>query len=159
LLPGERISLLAGWPDKRYESLSDTRKKAIDGIGFGFAETALLPDNEEAAILLWGSSPRLSSEQSYESAALSCLTNGVADTTRLSPEQRARFRFPHENTRDMYNHYAKHLRDLANDAHATIIKSLVEEPFFDPVSVETVHKDLYRLLKTNYEEGLCFCFR
>jgi hypothetical protein len=152
LLPAEKISLLAGWPDKRYESLSNARKTAIDGIGFGFAEIALLPDNEEAAILLWGSSPRLSNEQSYESAALSCLTNGVSDTTKQSAEERAEFKFPHESTRDMYNHYAKHLRDLANDAHATIIKSLVEEPFFDAVSVETIHKDLYSLLETNYEE-------
>jgi hypothetical protein len=73
----------------------------------------------------------------------------------MSPSERAAFAVPHKNPQDTYNHYAKHLRDLANDSDALLIKSVIEEPYFDSVSIEgAARESLHAILKRDYERNI-----
>jgi hypothetical protein len=70
----------------------------------------------------------------------------------MSPAERAAFNVPHVTGQDTYNHYASFMRALANDAQVVLIKSVIEEPYFDPVSVEAAARDsLHAILKRDYE--------
>ena len=104
-------------------------------------------------VLLWGGwRTRFSDHPGFEDAAVSLMKEGMNNFTRLSPTERAAYTVPHRCSQDVYNHYAKNLRDLGNDAQATIVKSLVEEPFFDAVSVESAVRDtLGGILQKGYE--------
>ncbi|NEI24083.1 hypothetical protein GUK30_32575 [Rhizobium leguminosarum] len=141
-----------GWPDERYDNLSKVRQEAVDGIADGFAEPALLNDSDEAGVLLWGRYARETSETRFERTAASCLRKGIEKIETMSSDQRSLYRVPHEDDQDVYNHYAKNFRDLANDARTFLFKSVIEEPYFDTVSVEMAVKDtLHLLLNQSYE--------
>ncbi|ANL87136.1 hypothetical protein [Rhizobium phaseoli] len=141
-----------GWPDERYDNLSEIRKAAVDGVANGFAEAALLKDSDEAGVLLWGRYARETSETRFERTAASCLRRGIEKIETMSPNLRYLYRVPHEDNQDVYNHYAKNFRDLANDARTFLFKSAIEEPYFDTVSVKTAARDtLHLLLNQTYE--------
>ena len=152
--PGAEVRLLVtGWPDEQYEKLSDRGRVAIDGVAHGFGECALMSDNDELSILLFGQAARSSSGPRFDNAVKSAMEAGLTALKSLTSTERSFYAIPHESNRDIYNHYANHLRDLGNSANAQIVKSLVEEAWFDPVSVEQVARDtLYLTLKRDYEK-------
>jgi hypothetical protein len=151
-----RVPLMSGgWPDKNYERLSQAQKDAVDGIAHAFSESALMPENHERSVLLWGGSARWASDDTYEKAATSLLEQGIRSIETLTPAERIAFKRPHEGIKDSYNDYANNIRTLANGARVQVVKSLVEEPFFDPVSIDISARDtLYLLLKKDYESGV-----
>ncbi|AZO29769.1 hypothetical protein [Mesorhizobium sp. M1B.F.Ca.ET.045.04.1.1] len=143
----------SGWPDERYDNLSKVRQAALDGVADGFAEPALLNDSDEAGVLLWGRHARETGETRFERTAVSCLRKGIEKIESMSSDQRSLYRVPHEDDQDVYNHYAKNFRDLANDARTLLFKSVIEEPYFDTVSVEMAAKNTLHLLLNQSFEG------
>jgi hypothetical protein len=150
------IKVMSGWwPDANYDALSDVSQKAINGIAHGFSEAALGRDNNELSVLLWGTFLREESNTTYEATAEQWLQKGVARIAAVPTQERVSYSVPHVTNLDVYNHYASHLRILANDNRATIVKSLVEQPYFDSVSVEMAAKDtLQLLLRTAFEKSV-----
>ncbi|ANL74245.1 hypothetical protein AMC83_PA00018 (plasmid) [Rhizobium phaseoli] len=136
----------AGWPDERYDNLSEVRQAALDGVAMGFAEPALGYDSDEAGVLLWGRHARETRETRFERTAVSCLRKGIEKIETMSSDQRS------QDDQDVYNRYAENFRDLANDARTLLFKSVIEEPYFDTVSVEMAAKNtLHLLLNQTYE--------
>lgn len=146
---------LGGWPDRNYEALSAEARAAVDGIAHGFAEPALMPEDKEASVLLWGPQLRMRSDPTFEHAAALRLHKGVTDLERLPPDERSAYAVPHASNQDIYNHYATNVRALANATHATVAKSLIEEPYFDSISLETAAREtLHGLLKTAFHQNI-----
>lgn len=144
-----------GWPDRNYEALSAVARAAVDGIAHGFAEPALMPEDKEASVLLWGPQLRTRSDPSFEHAAARRLHKGVTDLEKLPPDRRAAFAVPHVTNQDIYNDYAANVRALANATHAIVAKSLIEEPYFDSISLETAAREtLHSLLKTAFQQNV-----
>jgi hypothetical protein len=150
------VALMSGgWPDEHFDSLSDIRKRAVNGIAHGFSEAALTDNDDQLQILIWGIEARRTPGTRFETAAASCLTNGIDRLTKMSPADRAAFNRPHTCTQDVYNDYAEDLRNLANDAECALVKSVIEEPYFDTVSVESAARDtLHAMLKESYEQNV-----
>jgi hypothetical protein len=138
------INILAGpWPDANYDKLSEISKKAIDGIAGAFANAVLSKDDNEISVLLWGAFIRGDPRTSFEATAAEWLTKGVAMIGSVPFQERTS---PLQGALRVYNRYAASLRALANDNHVTIVKSAMEEPYFDSLSVETAAKDTLNLL-------------
>jgi hypothetical protein len=149
----DRIAIMqGGWADEHFESLSETRKAAINRLALGVGCFALSKvEWDEGPILLWGAESRLTAADKIEEVAATLLQKGITKIQKMSPTERAAI----TTTIPSYNDYANCLRTLANDARAILIKSVIEEPYFDPVSVEgAARESLHAILKKEYEDKI-----